>query len=257
MPRQKVTFENQDGMILAGVLETPETSQGTPHYALFAHCFTCGKDIVAASRLSRALAEQGLAVLRFDFTGLGESKGDFATTNFSTNIADLLAAAQFLDQNYRAPSLLIGHSLGGTAVLHATPQIPAAKVVATIGSPSNANHVQQLFRGTVDELEKSHEATLQVGQREFTVRQHMLDDLDQYATDDYIAKLERPLLVFHSPLDKVVPVGEATDIFWAAQHPKSFISLGSADHVLSRREDTDYIARTLVAWSSVYLPVND
>jgi len=253
MPRHKVTFGNQDGVTLAGVLETPETSQAEPPYALFAHCFTCGKDIVAASRLSRALAEQGIAVLRFDFTGLGESGGDFAASNFSTNINDLLAAAQFLEQHYQPPALLIGHSLGGTAVLHATPNIPSVQAVATIGSPSNANHVQQLFRGTVDELEQSGEATLQIGQRELTVRQHMLDDLDQYATDDYIAKLGRPLLVFHSPMDKVVPVGEATDIFWAAQHPKSFISLGDADHVLSRREDTDYIARTLVAWSSCYL----
>jgi len=253
MARIKLEFPNGEGQTLVGLLETPPDRVPTVRYALFAHCFTCSKDIAAATRISRALAARGIAVLRFDFTGLGNSDGDFANTNFSSNVADLLAAARKLERDYEAPALLIGHSLGGAAVLAAVPQLPSVEAVVTIASPATASHVQHLFSGARGQLEETGEAEVQIGLRRFRIRKQLLEDLDRYASADHIRDLNRALLVFHSPLDTIVSIEEAAKIYQAARHPKSFISLDKADHLLTNREDAEYVAETLVAWASRYL----
>lgn len=255
MAKIKLEFSNADGEILAGLLETPAKSTPIARYALFAHCFTCGKDIAAASRISRALADRGIAVLRFDFTGLGNSDGDFANSNFSSNVQDLVAAAAKLEQDYQAPQLLIGHSLGGAAVLSAAHELPSVKAIATIGAPATADHVQHLFKEASASLTEQGEATVKIGLREFTIKKQMLDDLNKYASTDDIAHLKRALLVFHSPVDNIVPIEQAARIYQAARHPKSFISLDQADHLLSKREDAEYVGITLSAWASRYLDI--
>ena len=254
MPRIKIEFLNDQGQSLSGLLEMPETP--AVQYALFAHCFTCSKDVAAASRISRALAKKGIAVLRFDFTGLGNSDGDFANTNFSSNVQDLLAAAKKLEEDYQAPGLLIGHSLGGAAVLSAAHQLPSVKAIATIGSPATADHVQHLFSESIPELESEGVASVKIGLREFTIKKQLIEDLNQHASAEHIANLKKALLIFHSPVDSVVSVNEAAKIFGAAKHPKSFISLDQADHLLSNREDSEYVGLTLAAWASRYLGIN-
>ncbi len=253
MARIKVEFKNTQGQLLAGLLETPETNQDAQHYAIFAHCFTCGKDVAAASRISRSLAAKGIAVFRFDFTGLGNSDGDFANTNFSSNVQDLLSAAEMLEDDFKAPSLLIGHSLGGAAVLNAAHQLPSVKAIATIASPATADHVQHLFTAAIPELENIGEARVKIGLREFNIKKQLLDDLNQNDSAEHIAKLRRPLLIFHSPIDTIVSIDEAAKIYGAAIHPKSFISLDEADHLLSNRDDSEYVGLTLSAWASRYL----
>ena len=255
MKRIKYEFPNTDGQTLAGLLEIPPAGVSISRYALFAHCFTCGKDIAAASRISRAMAARGIAVLRFDFTGLGNSDGDFANTNFSSNVDDLLSAATALARDYRAPSLLIGHSLGGAAVLAAAPQLDSVEAVVTIGSPATAGHVSHLFAAERDTVEAQGESKVQIGSRQFRIKRQLLDDLDNYADAAHLRELRRPLLVFHSPVDDIVSIDEAAKIYQAALHPKSFVSLDNADHLLSKREDAEYVAETLVAWASRYLGV--
>lgn len=253
MSRIKLEFPNADGETLVGLLETPPDRVPIARYALFAHCFTCSKDVAAASRISRALAARGIASLRFDFTGLGNSDGDFANTNFSSNVQDLLAAARKLEQDFEAPALLIGHSLGGAAVLAAAPQLPSVEAVVTIAAPATASHVQHLLSGARGQLEETGEADITIGLRRFRIKQQLLEDLAQYGDADHIRHLNRALLVFHSPLDTIVDIEEAAKIYQAARHPKSFISLDNADHMLSNREDAEYVAETLVAWASRYL----
>ena len=253
MARIKVEFVNAEGQALAGLLETPPQSVPIARYALFAHCFTCGKDIAAASRISRALAGRGIAVLRFDFTGLGNSDGDFANTNFSSNVQDLLAAAEALKEGYQAPALLIGHSLGGAAVLAAASQLDSVEAVVTIGAPATASHVRHLFGAAQAELEEAGEAEVEIGSRSFRVKRQLLDDLDRYCDASHLRDLNRALLVFHAPLDQIVSIDEAAKIYQAAKHPKSFISLDQADHMLSNREDAEYVAETLIVWASRYL----
>lgn len=253
MARIRLEFPNADGQLLAGLLETPPEGVPVVRYALFAHCFTCGKDIAAASRISRAMANRGIGMLRFDFTGLGSSDGDFANTNFSSNVQDLLAAAHALASDYQPPALLIGHSLGGAAVLTAAPQLDSVEAVATIGAPATASHVKHLMTGAHEELEKSGEADVKIGSQTFRIKRQLLEDLEQYGDAAHLRQLKRALLVFHSPVDSVVSIDEAAKIFQAARHPKSFISLDRADHLLSDREDAEYVAETLVAWASRYL----
>jgi putative redox protein len=253
MARIRFDFENADGQRLAGLLETPPPAVETLRYALFAHCFTCGKDIAAASRISRALAARGIAVLRFDFTGLGNSDGDFANTDFSSNIQDLLAAADALESRHQAPALLLGHSLGGAAALAAASRLPSVEAVVTIAAPATPGHIEHLFTDIRNEMETTGEAEVKVGQRRFRIRREFLEDLEQYADAEHIRRLKRPLLVFHSPVDEIVSVEEAAKIFRTALHPKSFISLDKADHLLTDREDSEYVAETLVAWASRYL----
>ncbi|WP_334079283.1 alpha/beta hydrolase family protein [Microbulbifer sp. M83] len=250
--RQKVTFPGGNGNPLAGIMELPE--EGHPRaWALFAHCFTCGKDVLAASRIARRLADLGCAVLRFDFTGLGDSGGNFADTNFSSNIRDLLSAAEFLHREHHPVDLLIGHSLGGAAVLAAAGDIEEARAVVTIAAPAEPEHVIKQFACALDVIETRGQAEVDLAGRPFTIKKQFLDDLENHEPD-YIHELGRPLLIYHSPRDSTVPIDEAADIYNRAMHPKSFISLDDADHLLTRKEDADYVAETLAAWVSRYLP---
>ena len=252
MTRSKIEFPNRQGLELAGLLELPD--KGTPSaMALFAHCFTCGKDIAAASRIARALTSHGIGVLRFDFTGLGNSDGDFGNTNFSSNVEDLLCASEFLKMHYQAPRILIGHSLGGAAVLVAARSLAAVEAVVTIGAPSTADHVQHLFADKATEIRKAGVAEVTLAGRKFHVKSQMLDDLMQWNTPEHIGNLRKALMIFHSPIDEVVDINEAAAIYQAAKHPKSFISLDTADHLLSKAADAQYVANVLVAWSSRYL----
>jgi uncharacterized OsmC-like protein/pimeloyl-ACP methyl ester carboxylesterase len=245
--RDKVAFTNDRGETLAGLLERP---LGEPKaYALFAHCFTCSKNVGAASRISRALAAQGFAVLRFDFTGLGNSEGDFANTNFSSNISDLIQAARHMQADYGPVELLIGHSLGGAAVLAAAGDLPETKAVVTIGAPSDPGHVHHLLREHIEDIEANGEATVDLAGRQFTIKKHFLDDIRDRPLDARIAKLRKALLVMHSPADDIVDVEEASKIFLAAKHPKSFVSLDRADHLLNDPRDAAFVADVVAAWA--------
>ena len=247
--RQKVEFTSGNNT-LSGSLEIPES--GVKFYALFAHCFTCGKDVAAASRISRALTAKGIAVLRFDFTGLGNSDGDFANTNFSSNIQDLIAAADFLRREYSAPKLLIGHSLGGAAVLGVAQKVKVSVAVVTIGSPSDAAHVAHNFAAHMDDIEEKGEAEVNLAGRKFTIQKQFIDDINSYDTS-HISKLKKALLVMHSPIDSVVKITEAEKIYQAALHPKSFVSLENADHLLTDKNDSEYAAEVIAAWASRYV----
>ena len=253
MNKIRLEFQNSNGETLAGLLELPERAGEISSFALFAHCFTCGKDVAAASRISRALAARGIAVLRFDFTGLGNSDGDFANTNFSSNIDDLVSAAQALQAQYRAPQIMIGHSLGGVAVLAAAARLDSVRAVVTIGAPATAQHVKHLFDEQSAQIERQGEALVTLGTRQFSIKKQFIDDIDSYASTDKIRDLDAALLVFHSPLDTIVSIDEAALIYQAARHPKSFISLDRADHLLSKAVDAEYVATTIASWASRYL----
>ena len=248
---EKIEFTGSQGHTLAARLESPDTKPRA--YALFAHCFTCSKDIFAAARIANGLAEQGIAVLRFDFTGLGASDGDFANTNFSSNVQDLLLAADHLRQQGNAPTILIGHSLGGAAVLAAAGEIPEVKAVATIGAPADPGHVQHLFAAARSEIEAQGEAEVTLAGRTFRIQKQFLEDIESQRLSDAIGRMRKALLVFHAPLDDTVSIDNASAIFVAAKHPKSFVSLDGADHLLTRREDAVYVATVLSAWASRYL----
>jgi putative redox protein len=251
MPRIEAVFQNSQGQSLSGSLEMP--SVAVKSYALFAHCFTCSKNNLAATRVARALADMGIAVLRFDFTGLGNSEGDFSNTNFSSNLQDLMAAANYLEQQYAAPALLIGHSLGGSAVLAVAQDLPAVKAVVTIGAPATAAHVKHLFANSCHELMNEQAVQVELGGRSFKIQRQFIDDLEKYNSVAHIKALGKALLIFHSPLDNIVSIEEAARIYTAARHPKSFVSLDQADHLLSRPEDSQYVADVLSAWAGRYL----
>jgi putative redox protein len=252
MAIKKIEFQGSQGVSLAARLDMP--SEQPRAFAIFAHCFTCSKDILAASRIARALSAKGIAVLRFDFTGLGHSEGEFANTNFSSNIQDLLSAADWLREHHSAPSLLIGHSLGGAAVLAAAGEIDEVVGVATIGAPFDPQHVSHLFEEQREEIEQTGIAKVKLAGRQFTIQRQFLEDLNTHAMADKIGSLRRALLVFHAPLDNVVGVDNAARIYEAAKHPKSFVSLDDADHLLTRSPDAQYVADVLSAWAGRYLP---
>jgi len=248
---EKVSFPGAHGHTLAARLDRPG---GRPRaYALFAHCFTCTKDVFAAQRIAAALAEQGVAVLRFDFTGLGHSEGEFANTDFTSNVGDLVAAAEYLGRDHAAPQLLIGHSLGGAAVIAAAHRIPSAYAVATIGAPADPEHVSHLFAHKTEEIAAEGAAEVELAGRRFTISRQFLDDIASQTLHDDLAHLKKALMVFHAPRDGVVGIDNASSIFMAAKHPKSFVSLDDADHLLSRKSDALYVARTLAAWAERYL----
>ena len=251
MPIIKVEFKNSQGEFLSGLLETP--SGNAQSYALFAHCFTCSKNSLAAARIASALADQGIAVLRFDFTGIGSSEGDFSNTNFSSNLEDLIAAANYLEQHYAAPELLIGHSLGGAAVLAVAQKLPTVKAVSTIGAPATAQHIQHIFPDAYEKLKEQASILVKLGEQHFKIRHQFFADLENYNSVAHIEKLRKALLIFHAPLDNVVSIDEAARIYNAAKHPKSFVSLDQADHLLTRSEDSNYVAIVLASWASRYL----
>ena len=251
MPTERFQFTGEGGHQLAAALDMPDREPLA--YALFAHCFTCGKDVLAASRIARALSAKGIAVLRFDFTGLGSSEGDFANSTFSSNVADLVRAANHLRQTRSAPSILIGHSLGGAAVLAAAAQIADARAVVTIAAPSDPAHVTGLFADRLQDIREHGEVEVSLAGRPFHIKREFLDNIAEHNLMAHIAKLNKALLVMHAPADDTVGIDNATRIFVAARHPKSFVSLDGADHLLSRKADTEYVADVIAAWSSRYL----
>ncbi|WP_299256779.1 bifunctional alpha/beta hydrolase/OsmC family protein [uncultured Aquimarina sp.] len=254
MSLSKITFTNAEGQTLSGRLELP-ADQHPHNFALFAHCFTCNKNLGAVRNISRALTSQGFGVLRFDFTGLGESEGDFADTNFSGNVEDLIAAADFLAQEYQAPSLLIGHSLGGAAAIFAAAEINSIKAVATVGAPSDPTHVQHLLRSGLEEIEANGKAVVNLSGRDFTIKKQFLDDLENKSLPTVAKNLNKALLVMHSPQDTTVGIRNAEEIYHAAKHPKSFVTLDGADHLLMKKEDSIYTGKVIAGWSSRYVDI--
>ena len=251
----RATFPGSQGHDLAARLDLPI---GKPRaFALFAHCFTCSKDVLAAKRIAAELSRLDIAVLRFDFTGLGSSKGEFANTNFSSNVEDLIAAADYLRQNYSAPQILIGHSLGGAAVLAGAGDIPEAQAVITIGAPADAEHVIHNFGAAIEDIEASGEAKVSLGGREFTIKKQFLDDVRSAKLDARIESLRKSLLVMHSPIDQTVGIENAAHIFTTAKHPKSFISLDNADHLLTKPKDAVFAAQMISAFVSPFLDTDE
>jgi uncharacterized OsmC-like protein/pimeloyl-ACP methyl ester carboxylesterase len=248
---ERFDFPNSSGQQLAALLDLPEVKPAA--FALFAHCFTCGKDVLAAKRIAEALTASGIATLRFDFTGLGASEGEFANTTFSSNVADLVAAADHLRRTRRAPAILIGHSLGGAAVLAAAEAVPEARLVATIAAPSDPNHVTGLFKDRIPEIRGHGDVEVSLAGRPFHIKREFLDDIAEQRLTDRIANLRKALIVFHAPADQIVGIDNATRIFIAAKHPKSFVSLADADHLLARKSDATYVANIVAAWVDRYL----
>ena len=251
MPTERFQFQGSDGQQLAAALDTPDGEIRA--YALFAHCFTCGKDVLAAKRIAVALAANGIAVLRFDFTGLGSSEGDFANSTFASNVADLVRAADHLRETRKAPAILIGHSLGGAAILAASAQIPDARAVVTIAAPSDPAHVTGLFADRIEDIQTHGKAEVSLAGRPFTITRQFIDDIAEHGLMEHVAKLHKALLIMHAPTDDTVGIDNATRIFVAAKHPKSFVSLAGADHLLSDRRDAVYVAEIITAWVTRYL----
>jgi uncharacterized OsmC-like protein/fermentation-respiration switch protein FrsA (DUF1100 family) len=251
VPIERFQFTGSGGQHLAATLDLPE--QEPVAHALFAHCFTCGKDVLAAKRIAVRLAAQGIAVLRFDFTGLGSSEGDFANSTFSSNVADLVLAAGHLRQTRKAPTILIGHSLGGAAILAAAGQIPEARAVVSIAAPSDPAHITGLFADRLDDIREHGEVEVSLAGRPFRIKREFLDDIAEHNLMAQVKDLHKALLVMHAPTDHIVSVDNATRIFVAAKHPKSFVSLADADHLLSRKTDAVYAADVIAAWAMRYL----
>jgi len=252
MSLRKIKFQNEAGEQLAAILELPEIQEPLG-FALFAHCFTCNKNLTAVKNIGKALTDNGIAVLRFDFTGLGESEGDFENTNFSSNIQDLISAADFLEKNYKAPDILIGHSLGGAAVIFAASKIESVKAIATIGAPSDPSHIMHLFRNGLEEIHSNGVADVSIGGRNFSIKKQFLDDISEKNFRTIVHALHKPLLLLHSPQDTTVGIENAANIYQAAMHPKSFISLDGADHLLSNSGDSTYVGMMIASWAKRYL----
>lgn len=248
---EKVTFVGSTGEKLAARLDLPDTPPRA--FALFAHCFTCTKDLKAVSRLAGGLTQHGIAVLRFDFTGLGSSEGEFSNTNFTSNIGDLIAAADWLREHHKAPQILIGHSLGGAAVLAAAHRIPESKAVATIGAPFDPDHVTGHFGDAVQRIHEQGAAEVHVGGRTFTIEKQFLDDISAHNMKEAIGTLGRALIIFHAPRDEIVGIENAEQIFVAAKHPKSFVSLDDADHLMHNADDAIYVSSVIAAWAESYI----
>jgi uncharacterized OsmC-like protein/fermentation-respiration switch protein FrsA (DUF1100 family) len=251
VPIERFQFTGEGGHQLAAALDMPEREPKA--YALFAHCFTCGKDVLAAKRIGAALALHGIAVLRFDFTGLGSSEGDFANSTFSSNVADLVRAADHLRKTRKAPSILIGHSLGGAAILAAASQVPDAKAVVTIAAPSDPAHVTGLFADRIEDIRKAGDVEVSLAGRPFHIKREFLDDIAEHGLMAHVTNLRKALLVMHSPVDDTVGIDNATRIFVAAKHPKSFVSLADADHLLNQKRDGAYVADVIAAWAERYI----
>jgi uncharacterized OsmC-like protein/pimeloyl-ACP methyl ester carboxylesterase len=251
VPHERFQFTGSEGHQLAAALDTPDGAISA--YALFAHCFTCGKDVLAAKRIATALAAKGIAVLRFDFTGLGSSEGDFANSTFSSNVADLVRAADHLRETHGAPAILIGHSLGGAAILAAAAQIPDAKAVVTIAAPFDPGHVTGLFKDHLEDIRKHGKVEVTLAGRPFQIKREFLDDIAEHGLTTHLASLRKALLVMHSPTDDTVSIDSATRIFMAAKHPKSFVSLDDANHLLIDRRDANYAADVIAAWAERYI----
>lgn len=252
MPFKKVSFQNAQGQTLKGRLEFPLT-QKPEAFAIFAHVFTGNKNLIGAKHISRSLTMSGLAVLRFDFTGLGESEGDFSDTNFSSNVSDIKAAAKFLEENYQAPKVIVGQSLGGAASIFAADEIESVNAVATIGAPSEPEHVTHLLGCKIEDIEDDGEAEVEIGGRKFTIKRQFLDDLRKNNMYEKIKSFRKAILILHSPQDEIVEIENAAKIYHAAFHPKSFVTLDAADHMLSNKRDAFYSGQVISSWVKRYL----
>ena len=246
----RIEFNNKNNDTLAGILDLPASPV---NFAVYAHCFTCSKDIPAAFHICKTLARNHIATLRFDFTGLGDSEGDFSGTTFSTNIEDIISASQFLRTNYQPPKLLIGHSLGGTAAIGAAAQLKNIKAVTTIASPHKPSHVLNHFEEVKNILQRRPEITIDLMGREFALKKQLLDDIESFDKKELVEILGKPILIMHSPQDKTVSIQEASNLFMAAKHPKSFISLDSIDHLVSEKTDAQYIGNLITSWAHKYI----
>lgn len=254
MLNKRITFANRDGLELSASLSLP-LNQHPHNFALFAHCFTCSKNLSAVKNISEALARKGFGVLRFDFTGLGSSEGDFADTNFSSNVEDLIDAADFLKQNYQAPAVIIGHSLGGAAAIFAAAKIASIKAIATVGAPSSPKHVTHLLQSGIEEIEREGKATVQLAGRPFTIKKQFIEDLQSQDLAQVLVHMRKPILVMHSPQDDTVGIENAGHLYDGAFHPKSFVSLDGADHLLTRKEDSAYVGEVIGSWAHRYVDI--
>lgn len=256
MKIEKLTFKNEEGKALSARIEFPLEDQPIA-YALFAHCFTCGKDLIASRNISRTLTSKGIAVMLFDFTGLGDSEGDFESSDFSGNIRDLYAASNFLKENYEAPKILIGHSLGGAAVLFAAAQLASIKAVVTIAAPFDPYHLTKMIAEDLDKIKEKGSAEVAIGGRPFRINQSFINDLKAQNAEEIARELRKPLLILHSPQDEIVNIENAAKIYSAARHPKSFISLDGANHLLSNKQDSEYVGNIIAGWVRRYLNVEE
>ncbi|SDG94311.1 bifunctional alpha/beta hydrolase/OsmC family protein [Winogradskyella thalassocola] len=253
MKSTKLKIKNRKGITLNANLELP-ANQKPNYYAIFAHCFTCSSSLNAVRNVSRALTQNGFAVLRFDFTGLGRSEGEFADSHFSANVDDLLDVHQYMAEHYSAPSLLVGHSLGGAAVLVAASKIDAVKAVATVGAPSTVNHVKHLFSHQVEDSEEKGDVEVNIGGRPFVINQDFVKEFDKTDLPEIVKDLRKPLLIMHSPFDKIVGIENAEQLYKNARHPKSFVTLDNADHLLTKEEDSHYVGEVIGTWAKRYFP---
>ncbi|MBS1270921.1 MAG: hypothetical protein MAGBODY4_00049 [Candidatus Marinimicrobia bacterium] len=252
MPSQRIRFPNANGQQLAAYLDLPDDGQVTS-YGIFAHCFTCGKNLKPIVNINKSLTAHGLGVLRFDFTGIGESEGDFPETNFSTTVSDLVAAANFLSKNYKSPRFLIGHSMGGAAVLQAAHDIPDSQAIVTIAAPSNPNHLSGILKQKRDVVKSEGAAEVTIGGQTFTLTKQFFDDLEKTRMDHFIRELDRPLLILHSPNDDTVDIRNAAEIFQTAKHPKSYISLDKMGHLILEESEARYVGDLIATWMRRYL----
>ncbi|WP_373497002.1 alpha/beta fold hydrolase [Aquiflexum sp.] len=255
MKIERLNFNNKDGQKLSARLYLP-LEEPPRFYAIFAHCFTCSKNFKAVSNISNTLSRLGVAVLSFDFTGLGNSEGDFENTGFSSNVEDLMAAAEFLEKNYEQPKLMIGHSLGGSAVIFAAAELDYVEAVVTIGSPANPKHVKKLFESDIETIKKEGSAKVNIGGRSFRIKKDFVEDLESKNLPESISKMRKAFLFLHSPQDQIVDISNSAKLFQSAHHSKSFVSLDGADHLLSDEKESKYVGELISTWSKKYLPVD-
>ena len=255
MRSKKINIKNKEGHNISAVLDTPLSTPAA--YAIFAHCFTCSKNLTAVRNITRSLNSEGIGVVRFDFTGLGESEGEFSDTNFSSNVDDLIYVFNYAKENNITPQIIIGHSLGGTAVLMAASTIPELKAVATIGAPADPPHLLKLFGKNVGEIKQQGYAEVNIGGRPFKIKKQFVEDLENTDISTVINDLDKSLLVLHSPQDNIVGIENAAEIYGHAKHPKSFVSLDGADHLLSNKEDSHYAGKVIAAWASKYITAHE
>ena len=250
MKTTQITFTGALGETLSARLDEPESDARA--YAIFSHCFTCNKDLPVVRRISTALTTHGIAVLRFDFTGLGQSEGEFSASNFSSNVADLVCAADWLTEHHQPPKLIVGHSLGGAAALAAATKVESVSAVATIAAPSEPNHITAMFSDRAEEVKQAGKADVEIAGRTFEISKQFIDDVEAYSLLEQVASLRRALLIFHSPQDAVVSLDHAASLYKAAKHPKSFVSIDGGDHMLSRAKDAEFVANMLGTWAVRY-----
>lgn len=253
MKSTKLKIKNRKGITLNANLELP-ANQKPNYYAIFAHCFTCSSSLSAVRNVSRALTQNGFAVLRFDFTGLGRSEGEFADSHFSANVDDLLDVHKYMEEYYQAPSLLVGHSLGGAAVLVAASKLETVKAVATVGAPSTVNHVKHLFSHQVEDSAEKGDVEVNIGGRPFVINQDFVEEFDKTDLPTIVKDLRKPLLIMHAPFDKIVGIENAEQLYKKAHHPKSFVTLDNADHLLTKEEDSQYVGEIIGTWAKRYFP---